>query len=326
VTKSQDRVDARRAIQEKAIARRREREQKDERIAKLAVAVNVALKTGRRALEEAEAEAGEALTQMITTESIRVTEAIEWVGDSMLTPREVARLRGLSRTKPSPSDVASSIRELALRQVDGMIVAAQVSMPTLAAISECGIRTVLINQFSAVDGVPSVGPDLYEGARTGVNHLIWRGHTNIGYVGEMGPPDVRERGWRDALTATGLAAGPAAAAAFSREGGYAAGKQLIADENRPTAIFVSSDFQAIGVLRAIHEAGIAIPDEIAVVSFDGSPEAEYTWPALTTVQQPVAEMAEEAVERLVAPTASDAFSRYPTNLIVRQSCGCGMPA
>ncbi|HEY5179387.1 MAG TPA: LacI family DNA-binding transcriptional regulator [Dermatophilaceae bacterium] len=223
-------------------------------------------------------------------------------------------------------DVASSIRELALRQVDGMIVAAQVSMPTLAAISECGIRTVLINQFSAVDGVPSVGPDLYEGARTGVNHLIWRGHTNIGYVGEMGPPDVRERGWRDALTATGLAAGPAAAAAFSREGGYAAGKQLIADENRPTAIFVSSDFQAIGVLRAIHEAGIAIPDEIAVVSFDGSPEAEYTWPALTTVQQPVAEMAEEAVERLVAPTASDAFSRYPTNLIVRQSCGCGMPA
>jgi len=166
-------------------------------------------------------------------------------------------------------DVASSIRELALRQVDGMIVAAQVSMPTLAAISECGIRTVLINQFSAVDGVPSVGPDLYEGARTGVNHLIWRGHTNIGYVGEMGPPDVRERGWRDALTATGLAAGPAAAAAFSREGGYAAGKQLIADENRPTAIFVSSDFQAIGVLRAIHEAGIAIPDEIAVVSLTG---------------------------------------------------------
>ena len=91
MTESQDRVDARRAIQEKAIARRREREQKDERIAKLAVAVNVALKTGRRALEEAEAEAWEALTQMITTESIRVTEAIEWVGDSMLTPREVAR-------------------------------------------------------------------------------------------------------------------------------------------------------------------------------------------------------------------------------------------
>ncbi|HEY8912840.1 LacI family DNA-binding transcriptional regulator [Lacisediminihabitans sp.] len=222
-------------------------------------------------------------------------------------------------------DIASSIRELALRQVDGMIVAAQVSMPILAAISECGIRTVLINQFSGVDGMPSVGPDLYEGARTGVNHLIWHGHTNIGYVGELGPPDVRERGWRDALTAAGLPAGPEAAATFTREGGYAAGKLLIAGDNRPTAIFVSSDFQAIGVLRAIHEAGIAIPAEIAVVSFDGSPEAEYTWPGLTTVQQPVAEMAEEAVERLVAPTASDAFSLYATRLIVRQSCGCGMP-
>jgi hypothetical protein len=98
VTKSQDRVEARRAIQERAIARRREREQREERISKLAVAVTVALKTGRRALEDAEAEAGEALTQMITTEGISVTEAIEWVGDVKLTAREVARLRGSSRS------------------------------------------------------------------------------------------------------------------------------------------------------------------------------------------------------------------------------------
>lgn len=96
MTKSQDRVEARRGIQERAIARRREREQKDERIAKLAVAVTVALKTGRRALEDAEIEAGEALTQMITKEGLSVTEAIEWVGDVSLRPREVTRLRGLS--------------------------------------------------------------------------------------------------------------------------------------------------------------------------------------------------------------------------------------
>ena len=101
MTKSQDRVEARRAIQERAIARRREREQREERIATLAVAVRVALKTGQRALEDAEAEAVDALTQMIATEGISVTEAIEWVGDVKLTAREVARLRGSYR---SPSE------------------------------------------------------------------------------------------------------------------------------------------------------------------------------------------------------------------------------
>lgn len=79
------------------MVRRREREQRDERIAKLAVAVTVALKSGRRALEDAEAEAGEALTQMIAEEGLSVTEAIEWVGESRLSSREVARLRRLSR-------------------------------------------------------------------------------------------------------------------------------------------------------------------------------------------------------------------------------------
>jgi len=102
VSKSQDRLEARRAIQERAITRRREREQKDERVAKLAVAVNVALRTGRRALEDAELDAGLALTQMIRTEGLTVTEAIEWVSDAKLSAREVARLRGLSRDPSDP--------------------------------------------------------------------------------------------------------------------------------------------------------------------------------------------------------------------------------
>ena len=97
MTKSNDRVDARRAIQERAIARRHEREQKEERIADLAVTVNAALRTGRRALEEAERNAGLALTQMIVTEGLTVTEAIEWVGDVKLSVREVARLRDMSQ-------------------------------------------------------------------------------------------------------------------------------------------------------------------------------------------------------------------------------------
>jgi len=102
MSKSQDRVEARRAIQKRAIARRREREQKDDRIAELALDVNVALRTGRRALEDAELSAGKALTRMIKTEGLSVTEAIDWIGDSHLTAREIARLRGLAGESSEP--------------------------------------------------------------------------------------------------------------------------------------------------------------------------------------------------------------------------------
>ena len=102
MSKSQDRVEARRSIQERAIARRREREQQDERIAKLALDVNVALREGRRAVEAAEGRAGRALTLLITTEGLAVTEVIDWVGDSTLTAREIARLRGLAIDSPDP--------------------------------------------------------------------------------------------------------------------------------------------------------------------------------------------------------------------------------
>jgi hypothetical protein len=102
MSKSQDRVEARRSIQERAIARRREREQQDDRVAKLALDVNVALREGRRAVEAAERRAGRALTLMITTEGLAVTEVIDWVGDSTLTAREIARLRGLAIDSPDP--------------------------------------------------------------------------------------------------------------------------------------------------------------------------------------------------------------------------------
>jgi len=102
MSKSQDRVEARRSIQERAIARRRKREQQDERIAKLALDVNVALREGRRAVEAAERRAGRALTLMITTEGLAVTEVIDWVGDSTLTAREIARLRGIAIDSPEP--------------------------------------------------------------------------------------------------------------------------------------------------------------------------------------------------------------------------------
>lgn len=105
-------------------------------------------------------------------------------------------------------------------------------------------------------------------------------------------------------------------------GWYAWGVDVV--DARPTAVFVSSDVQAVGMLRALHEADMNIPDDIAVVSFDASFQSEYTWPALTAMHQPTREMAAAAVEALLnkgepSPVRNMVF---PTDLIIRRSCGC----
>ena len=81
---------------------------------------------------------------------------------------------------------------------------------------------------------------------------------------------------------------------------------------------------AIGILRAFHEAGVRVPADIALVSFDGSLDAEYSWPALTTVSQPIEAMAEAAVRSLVGANRGEELQHHilPTELIIRQSCGC----
>jgi LacI family transcriptional regulator len=186
---------------------------------------------------------------------------------------------------------------------------------------------VLLNQERDAPGFNSIGVDLAAGARIAVEHLIGHGHTNIGLAmgtNVSGSTDGREVGWREALQEAGLPEGPIVYSAFTRPGGHVAGQRLLASVNRPTAIFATSDMQGIGLLRAIHEAGLAVPGDIAVASFDGSAESEYSWPPLTTVEQPVAVMAEAAVAALVGASRGEKPRHriFPTKLHVRQSCGC----
>jgi len=82
--------------------------------------------------------------------------------------------------------------------------------------------------------------------------------------------------------------------------------------------------QAVGILRALHEAELSVPGDIALAAFDGSVEAEYSWPPLTTVEQPVRDMADAAVRALVGADRGEPPRHlvFPTRLLVRQSCGC----
>jgi len=213
------------------------------------------------------------------------------------------------------------------RRVDGLLVGTVGSRPDLYAIRRSGVPAVWIDCPEPVPGYASLGADSFAGASRAVSHLIQRhGHRRVGLVigeAEQGPADARERGWRHALLNDGLVQGPIAHGPWTRQGGLAAGHELLAAPEPPTAIFASSDLQGIGVLRAAHERALRIPEDLAVVSFDGTTESEFCWPPLTTVRQPVCEMAHAAVEIVLNRPIAPSYRRFEADLLLRQSCGCG---
>jgi LacI family transcriptional regulator len=216
-----------------------------------------------------------------------------------------------------PETERGKIAELLARRVSGLVLVAPTDDP---ALEDAEVPVIAINRV--LPTVSSVRPAYREGARLGVEHLISHGHEVVGLViGGAGHPE-RELGWRDAIAAAGLPEGPIARTSFSREGGYAAARDLLRAAPRPTAIFASSDLQAIGVLRALHESGLRVPEDVAVAAFDGTPETEYTWPPLTVVRQPLEHLAREAVRRLIEGEGVVEALTLPTELILRRSCGC----
>lgn len=217
------------------------------------------------------------------------------------------------------------LRNLVDRQVDGLIVISATPEPDLRGTSDLGVPLVLLDRVTAMQGVTTVGVAFEDGARAAVEHLaLEHGKTRIAAIlGSDGAPPAlaRERGWARALRDLGLPEGRTAREEFTRDGGYRAGLALLTDE-RPDAIFASSDLQAVGLLRAAHERGVVVPDDVAVVAFDGSQESRFTWPALSVVRQPMHEIAEAAIAALLDGDNRGALHVVPTDLIVRESCGC----
>jgi len=218
------------------------------------------------------------------------------------------------------------VQKLVSRQVDGLLLASTEDHPNLSSAEAANVRVVMLDRSEPLPGFSSVGVDFREASRVAVDHLIWHGHRRIGLI--SGVPGgltsaAREQGWEDALRGAGLPLGPIVRGEWGRNGGYLSGMQLIADPDRPTAVYAISDLQAIGLLRALHEAHIDVPAAMAVVSFDGSSESEFSWPPLTVMRQPVEEMARAAVAALGrAADAPPEHRTFAAELITRQSCGC----
>jgi LacI family transcriptional regulator len=163
------------------------------------------------------------------------------------------------------------------------------------------------------------------GARHGVEHLISRGRKRIATI--TGPADMpaavdREMGWRDALRAAGLSDNRIALGDFTEAGGIRAALTLIDDHPDLDAIFVASDLMASGVLLALAERGLRVPDDVAIVGFDNSPYATRGRIGLTTVAQPSLEMGvvmADTLLRLLAGEQVGHVTMMETQLVVRDS-------
>lgn len=218
--------------------------------------------------------------------------------------------------------------ELCDRQIDGLILARGTGSGRVAELARGGIRTpvVIIDSAAPFSGYSTVGPDAVDGVATAVDHLLClHRHPSVALViGDSADTatDGRETGWLQAHARRERVPGDIVRTAFTRDGGYEAGLDLLSHAGRPVAIITSSDLQAIGLLRAAHELGVRVPHDLAVVSFDGTIETRFCWPPVTTIRQPVRAMAEAAVETLLRSDPQDDHRTFPMDLIVRASCGC----
>ncbi|MFD8910103.1 LacI family DNA-binding transcriptional regulator [Streptomyces sp. NPDC059575] len=179
--------------------------------------------------------------------------------------------------------------------------------------------------------VPSIGATNWQGGLAATRHLIDLGHTRIGAI--SGPSRMmcsraRLDGYRAALETAGLPVDPALVKAgdFHHDSGRRLGLELLRAPDRPTAVFAGNDLQALGLYEAARELSLRVPEDLSVVGFDDLPVARWVGPPLTTVRQPLTEMAEAAARLVLDLGRTDSASastrvELATSLVVRSSTG-----
>jgi len=213
--------------------------------------------------------------------------------------------------------------------LDGVIVAStMLDDPLIPRLLQDQASFVSVGRYPPDERVSYVDADNVGGARMAVEHLLRLGHRRIAIVtGPLGMMAGQDRleGYRQALESRGLPVEEALMAEgdFTESGGWMAMQRLLSQ--KPTAVFVASDTMAIGAIKALREAGLRIPDDVAVVGFDDLPAASIVEPALTTVRQPIERLGATAVDVLLGlveqRTEGPQKVVLPTELVIRASCG-----
>jgi LacI family transcriptional regulator len=200
---------------------------------------------------------------------------------------------------PCEADSSDLIGEMLglSRQVDGFIVLQPLSdvQRLNQFLLENAIPCVRVSQ-RPFEGFPWISVDDTDAADDMTEHLLQLGHKRIGFI--VGRPDHgqsldRLAGYRRALARNGIAFEDdlVEQGRFEFESGHQCARNLLSSTRPPSAIFASNDAMAMGVLSAAHEMGFEVPRDLSVAGYDDSPLARHSWPSLTTVRQPVAEVA-----------------------------------
>lgn len=234
----------------------------------------------------------------------------------------------LSVTHDSQARPRDWMRTLTSRPSDGVVLVVSHARQLAAErLRPVGTPFAVIDQMGGYDrDVPTIGASNWAGGFAATEHLIGLGHRRIGVV--TGPEDVRcsqERvdGYRAALGRAGLAYDEALVRVgdFYAESGRRAAAELLDLDDPPTAVFALSDLQARGVYDEVHDRGLGIPDDLSVVGFDDVDVCAWMTPRLTTVRQPLAQMAMLAVRSVLEPAqgADPVRLELATTLITRES-------
>lgn len=253
-----------------------------------------------------------------------VVTTLATVGNSRMlqATAEAAAERGYALTLVTAGEsVADAFERLAEQEVDGAIVLNEASALVPAAQRPPGLRLVVVDAPAAAD-LAVVHSDHVGGAAAATAHLLSLGHETVHHL--AGPTDSfaaseRERGWRETLVAAGIEPPAIVRGDWSAEAGYAAGDALAA----ASAVFCANDQMALGLLRALAEAGRRVPGDVSVIGFDDVPDAANYRPPLTTIRQDFTALAHRAVDLLVAEIEGtpegEASAVVPTRLVERAS-------
>ncbi|GID27722.1 LacI family transcriptional regulator [Paractinoplanes brasiliensis] len=239
----------------------------------------------------------------------------------------IASVRDLDRRQ-----VLEAVDRLTQHSVDGVIaIAPKQSVNHALAQAPPSLQCVAVGGAGESDAAPTVSIDNALGARLATQHLLDLGHVTVHHA--AGPPDWPEsaeriEGWRRTLYAAGAVVPPVEHGWWDAESGYAQGRALARDP-AVTAVFCANDRIALGVLRALHEAGKRVPADVSVVGFDDMPDSGFLVPPLTTVHQDFGELGRRSLALLlehmthspVAETAPPDHVLVAPQLVVRASSG-----
>jgi len=231
-----------------------------------------------------------------------------------------------------PGAVGAEIEGLLRQRVDGIaLIIADIGV--LEMVRELDLSIPVVAAASSARRSPLlVQIDQYRGARAAVRHLAECGHTRIAHIaGPARAADAveRVRGWRDELAVRGLPVVDLVYGEWTAESGYRIGRQM--DLEPGMAIFASNDLTALGLMSALRERSLSVPDDISIVGFDDIPEAAFLYPPLTTVRQDFVALGELMLQKLLVMLEEGqdetTDTPLPTRLVVRDSTrGLGIGA